>query len=82
MNEITPLKNHVVMLILHCILPLQLCLKLREEFEILATLNSLMDEDSMVVFELALLISNIKKESCNILEFFFPCLRKYEEKIV
>jgi hypothetical protein len=48
-----------------------MCLKLREEFEILATLNNLMHEDSMIVFELASLISNIKKEACNILDFVF-----------
>jgi len=59
-----------------------MCLKHREEFEILATLDNLMDDDSMVVFESALLISNIKKEACNILEFFFSCLRKYGEKII
>ncbi len=41
-----------------------------------------MDDDSMVVSELALLISNIKKEACNILQFIFSCLRKYDEKIV
>jgi hypothetical protein len=59
-----------------------MCLKLREIFEILAALDNLMDDDSMVVFELALLISNIKKEACNILEFFFSSLRKYEKKII
>lgn len=57
-------------------------LKLRENFELLATLDNLMDDDSMVVFELDLLISNIKKEACNILEIFFSCLRTYEEKNV
>jgi hypothetical protein len=57
-----------------------MCLKLKEIFEILSTLTNLMDDDSMVVFELALLISNIKKEACNIFEFIFSCLRKYEEK--
>jgi hypothetical protein len=59
-----------------------MCLKLKEIFEILSTLNNLMDDDSMVVSELALLISNIKKEACNILQFIFSCLRKYDEKIV
>jgi hypothetical protein len=59
-----------------------MCLKLREIFEILATLKNLMDDDSMVAFESTLLISNIKKEACNILEFFFSCLMKYDKKIV
>jgi hypothetical protein len=55
-------------------------LKLKEGNEIVPSFDSLMENDAIVVNELALLASNIKREVYNVLDFFFSFLRKYEEK--
>ncbi len=39
-----------------------------------------MDDDLVIVDELALLASNIKKEVCCVLDSFLSFLRKYENK--
>jgi hypothetical protein len=39
-----------------------------------------MEENANVVFELSCLVSNIKKEFVEVLDFFLSFLRKYEEK--
>jgi uncharacterized protein YktA (UPF0223 family) len=39
-----------------------------------------MDDDLVIVDELALLASNIKKEVCSVLDFFHSLLRNYENK--
>jgi hypothetical protein len=46
--------------------------KLKEE------LDNLMEEDVVIVIELNLLISNIKREVCNVLDIFF--LKKFDER--
>jgi hypothetical protein len=38
------------------------------------------DDDGIVIFELSLLASNIKKNVVGILDFFFTFLRSYEEE--
>ncbi len=45
-------------------------LKLKKEVGINLTLDSLMDDDPNVVFELLLFASNFKKEVCSVLDFF------------
>jgi hypothetical protein len=39
-----------------------------------------MGHDSIIVDELALLVSNIRKEVCGVLDFFLSFLTKYEKK--
>ncbi len=47
----------------------------------LAFFDNLMEEDSCVVIELTLLISNIKKEVCVVLDSFLSVLKKYDKKL-
>jgi hypothetical protein len=54
----------------------------REKFKISSTINHLMNNDSRVAFELSLLMSNIKKELCGMLNSFLSFLGKYEKKKV
>jgi hypothetical protein len=39
-----------------------------------------MDNDSIIIFELSLFISNIKKFFCGVLDYFLSVLRKYKER--
>ncbi len=39
-----------------------------------------MIDDFEVIFELALLVSNIEREVCDVLKYFLFFLRKYEER--
>jgi len=55
-------------------------LKLREENQVLYSFESLMDDDSIVSDELSLLISNIRREVINVLDFFLSFLKVYAKK--
>jgi hypothetical protein len=55
-------------------------LKLKEENQILPSFESLMEDDSIVFYELSLLASNIIKEVINVLDIFLSFLKKYENK--
>jgi hypothetical protein len=46
-------------------------LKHNEENQVVLSFESLMEEDLVIVDELALLISNIRKEVCGVLDSFF-----------
>jgi len=52
----------------------------RKKIKISSTVKHFMNNDSRVAFELTLLVSNIKKELCGMLNFFLPFLRKYEKR--
>ncbi len=39
-----------------------------------------MDDDSVVIFELSLLVFKIKKEVCGVLDYFLSFLKWYEER--
>jgi hypothetical protein len=43
---------------------------MREKVEISPTLNNLMDDDSRIAIDLSLLVSNIIKEMCGVLDSF------------
>jgi hypothetical protein len=45
-------------------------LKLKEENEIVPSFEILMEDDSIIVDELALLVFNIRKEVCGVLDSF------------
>jgi hypothetical protein len=47
---------------------------------ILSSLEDLIDDDSIVTFELSLLASNIKRKVCGVLDSFISFLKKYEKK--
>ncbi len=49
---------------------------------IVHNLNKFMDDDFVIILELCLFTSNIKKEVCGILDSFLSFLRKYEERKV
>jgi hypothetical protein len=55
-------------------------LKLKEENQIIPSFESLMEDDSIVFYELSLLASNIIKEVINVLDIFLSFLKKYENK--
>ncbi len=55
-------------------------LKLKEENQIVVSFESLMDDDSIVIGELALLPSNIRREVINILDFFLSFLKIYDSR--
>jgi hypothetical protein len=57
-----------------------LSLKLKENNELLPSFQSLVEDKSSLANELTLLASNIRKEVCDVLNFFLSFLRKYEEK--
>jgi hypothetical protein len=54
-------------------------LKLREENQVLPSFETLMDEDSIVNYELSLLVSNIRKEVINVLDSVLSFLKVYEK---
>jgi hypothetical protein len=53
-------------------------LKLKEENKIILSFESLMEDDSIIFYELSLLVSNIKREIINVLNSFLSFLKKYE----
>jgi len=54
-------------------------LKLKEENQVVASFgSSLMDDDLIVINELSLLTSNIRREVINVLDLFFSFLRIYD----
>ncbi len=55
-------------------------LKLKDAHEVLLSLQNLMEEESIVVDELASFASNIRMEVCVVLKSFLSFLRKLEEK--
>jgi hypothetical protein len=55
-------------------------LKLKEENQVLPSFESLMDDDSIVSDELSLLISNIRREVINVLDFFLSFLKVYVKR--
>ncbi len=57
-----------------------LSLKLKENNELLPSFQSLMEDEFNLANELTLLASNIRKEVCDVLNFFLSFLRKYKEK--
>jgi hypothetical protein len=57
-------------------------LKLKEENQIIPSFESLMEDDSIVFYELSLLASNIRREVINVLDSFLSFLKKYENKKV
>jgi len=57
-------------------------LKLKEENKIIPSFESIMENDSIIFYELFLLASNIKREVINVLNSFLSFLKKYENKKV
>jgi hypothetical protein len=55
-------------------------LKLKEENKIIPSFESLMEDDSIIFYELSLLASNIRREIINMLDSFHSLLKKYENK--
>jgi hypothetical protein len=53
-------------------------LKLKEENQVVFSFESLMEKDLVIADELALLVSNIKNEVCDMLHSFLSFLTKYE----
>jgi len=51
-----------------------LSLKFKEENEIVASFDSLMEDDSIVIGELVVVTSNITTQICGVLEFFLSFL--------
>jgi hypothetical protein len=59
---------------------ISMSLKLKKENQVVLSFESLMEEDSIIVNELALLVFNIRKEVCGVLDFFLSFLTKYKNK--
>jgi hypothetical protein len=59
---------------------MSMSLKLKEENQVVLSFESLMEEDSIIVNELALLVFNIRKEVCGVLDSFLSFLTKYKNK--
>jgi hypothetical protein len=57
-------------------------LKLKEENKIIPSFESIMEDDSIIFYELFLLASTIKREVINVLNSFLSFLNKYENKKV
>jgi hypothetical protein len=55
-------------------------LKLKEENKIVLSFEILMEDDLIIVDELVLLVFNIRKEVCGVLDSFLSFLMKYETK--
>jgi hypothetical protein len=53
-------------------------LKLKEENKIIPSFENLMENNSIIFYELSLLASNIKREVINVLDSFLSFLKKYE----
>jgi hypothetical protein len=59
---------------------ISMSLKLKKEHQIVLSFESLMEEDSTIANELALLVFNIRKEVCGVLDSFLSFLTKYKNK--
>jgi hypothetical protein len=55
-------------------------LKLKEENQVVPSFESLMDDNSIVSYELSLLASNIKREVINVLGSFLSFLKVYDKR--
>jgi hypothetical protein len=55
-------------------------LKFREENQVVPSLESLMDDDSIVNDDLSLLASNIRREVINVLDFFLSFLKVHDKR--
>jgi hypothetical protein len=55
-------------------------LKLKKEFGVSSSLEDLIDDGSIVTFELSLLASNIRRKICGVLDDFLSFLKKCEKK--
>jgi hypothetical protein len=55
-------------------------LKLREELENAPSFQTLMEEDFGVALELICLVSNIRKEDCEVVDRFLSFLKKFDER--
>jgi len=53
-----------------------MCLKFKEEIRNPFARVNLIDDDSKIAFELFLFASNMKREVCNVLDFFLLFLKK------
>jgi len=56
-------------------------LKLSEENQVILSFEALMDDDSIVKYELYLLVFNIKMEVINVLDYFLSFLKVYDKII-
>jgi hypothetical protein len=65
---------------LHYAIPMSL--KLKEENKIILSFESLMEDDSIIFYELSLLASNIRREVINVLDSFHSLLKNYENRKV
>ncbi len=59
--------------VLHSIISMSL--KLKEENQVLPSFKTLTDEDAIVNDELSLLVSNIRREVINVMDYFFSFLK-------
>jgi len=59
---------------------ISMSLKLKKENQVVLSFENLMEEDSIIVNELTLLVFNIRKELCGVLDSFFSFLTKYKNK--
>jgi hypothetical protein len=57
-----------------------MCLKFKEEIVNPSSLVNLIDDYSWITFELSLFASNIRREVCNVLDFFLFFKRNFEKK--
>jgi hypothetical protein len=55
-------------------------LRLKEKNQVLFSFESLMHDDSLIVDELVLQASKVRREVCGVLNFFLLFLIKYENK--
>jgi hypothetical protein len=55
-------------------------LKLKEENQVVVSFESLVDDDLIVIGELSLLASNIRREVINVLDSFLSFLRNYDSR--
>jgi hypothetical protein len=53
-------------------------LNLKKENKIIPSFESLMEDDSIISYELFLLAFNVKREITNVLDYFLSFLKKYE----
>jgi hypothetical protein len=55
-------------------------LKLKKENKIIVSFENLMEDDSIIFYELFLLVSNIEKEVINVLNYFFSFLKNMKTR--
>jgi hypothetical protein len=59
---------------------ISMSIKFKEESQVLPSFETLMDDDSIIINELAFITSRIKREVSWVLDSFFSFLTKYENK--